>query len=123
MKKKCSLISLFLVIFIVITQFGSNSKKTALNITEIPTDFVYDGCSMFPDGNYGDCCKTHDDAYFFGGTWEQRLVADNELYSCVKNKGWFHRALAPAMWIGVRAGWAPIFPTSYRWWFGRDLYN
>lgn len=121
--KKLYFILPIIIVFFFVTQFWSNSESTALSISEIPTDFVYDGCSMFPDGNYGDCCKTHDDAYFFWGTWQERLVADNELYSCVKDKGWFHHALAPAMWVWVRAGWAPVFPTSYRWGFGRDRYN
>lgn len=119
--KKYFLIT-WIIAFFVITQFGANNQKTALDIKEIPNDFVYDGCSMFPDGNYWDCCKTHDDSYFFGGTWQQRLQADNELYSCVQAKWWFHYLLAPTMWLGVRIWWAPIFPSSFRWWFGRNIY-
>jgi len=93
------------IIFIIffITQFGSNTEKTDLNFTQIPSDFEYDGCSMFPDGDYRDCCTKHDDTYFFGGNWQWRLKADNELFSCVLQKdGWYHAPLAPAMWVWVR---------------------
>lgn len=112
----------WIIVLLLITQFGENNNSTALNFTEIPTDFGYDGCSRFPDGDYGECCIEHDQYYFFGGHWQERIKADNKLFQCVRNK-WklYHKILAPAMWIGVRIGWAPIWPTSYRWWFGRDL--
>jgi hypothetical protein len=61
-------------------------KSSELNFREIPYDFEYDGCSMFLDGSYADCCKKHDDIYFFGGTWQARLEADRELMSCVMKK-------------------------------------
>ncbi len=122
MQQKYYILSTIALLFLLITQFGSNRESSELSITEIPNNFVYDGCSMFPDGNYGDCCKVHDDKYFFGGNWKSRLTADNQLYTCVANKWWWHHALAPAMWAWVRLWWAPIFPTPYRWGFGRDRY-
>lgn len=113
-----------ILLILVITQFWANTQKTALSFTEIPDNFEYDGCSQFPDWDYGDCCKTHDDAYFFWGSWQERLAADNKLFSCVKAKWhWYSSPLAWLMWSGVRIGWAPIFPTSYRWGFGRDRYE
>ncbi|NVP18065.1 hypothetical protein HUU51_05105 [Candidatus Gracilibacteria bacterium] len=116
------IIYLSLTLFLIITQFSSNSEKTKLTYTSIPETFVFDGCSMFPDGNYLDCCTNHDKTYYFGGTYIDRFRSDNELFSCVYSKGnILNKFLAPTMWVGVRLGGAPIFPTSYRWGFGRDL--
>lgn len=83
--------------------------------------FRSDGCSMFPDGCYRDCCEAHDLDYFFGGTRDERRESDKRLYQCVrKKKGWGHRLLAPLMWIGVRIGGIPFLPTPFRWGFGKD---
>ena len=122
MNKKYSLIIFFILLF-WITQFGNNTEKTALNFSEIPSDFVYDGCSMVPDWDLLDCCTVHDQGYFFGWTWKERLKVDNKFYSCVLDKWhWYSPVLAPIMWSWVRIWGAPIFPISYRWGFGRDRY-
>ncbi len=111
------------LILVLVTQFSSNTKATELTMTEIPSDFEYDGCSSFPDGDYRDCCIEHDKKYFFGGSWQQRLQADNEFLQCVRAQWqWYHQVLAPTMWVGVRMWGAPTWPTSYRWGFGRDIY-
>ena len=85
--------------------------------------FTSDGCSLFPDGTvedrtmWCDCCLTHDVAYWQGGTEEERLAADEGLRNCVlKTTG--NEALATAMFLGVRAGGSPAFPTWYRWGYG-----
>lgn len=115
--------SIWMVVLLVVTQLWSNTESTKLSLTQIPANFVYDGCSRFPDGDYGECCLQHDQPYFFGGSWQERLAADNELFSCIKNQWkWYHQVLAPTMWVWVRIGGAPIWPTSYRWGFGRDMY-
>lgn len=65
-----------------------------------------DYCSLWPDGNYGSCCKTHDEDYEKGGTWKHRMAADAKLRDCVKEKQGFW--MAWTMWTGVRlAGWTP----------------
>lgn len=87
------------------------------------TDFASDGCSLFPDGNARDpqlwceCCYQHDLAYWRGGTQEDRLHADEQLRACVKAKTG-DAALAQTMFVGVRSGGAPVFPTGYRWGYG-----
>ena len=88
-------------------------------ITErsIPADFVSDGCSFFPDGNYRACCVEHDKTYYFGGTKQERKDADRLLRDCVRAKG--HRFLAPAMYLGVRIGGVAFLPTPFRWGFGK----
>lgn len=78
--------------------------------------FVSDSCSLFPDGDYGSCCVTHDKAYYFGGTDAERKVADRELRECVRAKG--HKYLSRIMWLGVRVGGVSFLPTPFRWGFG-----
>ncbi len=87
----------------------------------LPADFKSDGCSMFPDCDYGICCVEHDKAYYVGGSWKQRWRSDKKLYKCVAaKKGFQHKLIAPVMWLGVRAFAVPWLPTSFRWGFGKD---
>lgn len=85
--------------------------------------FSSDGCSLFPDGTPGDrsnwcgCCFAHDMAYWRGGTEEERLAADEALRDCVLQRTG-DKTLAETMYIGVRAGGHPVFPTWYRWAYG-----
>ena len=85
---------------------------------ELPLGFKTDGCSMFPDGNYRDCCVAHDVDYYKGG--KGRRASDKRLYRCVKSKkGWQNKFIAPLMYIGVRVGGVSFLPTPFRWGFGR----
>ncbi len=85
--------------------------------------FTSDGCSLFPDGTvqegqkWCDCCLQHDMAYWRGGTEEERLKADEALRDCVVEKT-RDTALADTMYLAVRAGGHPAFPTWYRWAYG-----
>lgn len=103
---------LILLVALSITNFGQAGDPSVL-----PADYVSDGCSMFPDGDYGDCCVEHDKTYFLGGTIKERRAADLRLYECVKAKG--HPFTAKMMWIGVRVGGVGFLPTSFRWGFGK----
>ena len=84
--------------------------------------FADDGCSMFFDGTpaqrdlWRHCCYTHDTAYWRGGTREERKAADRQLRSCVDQAQ--DAALAELMYLGVRTGGGPCWPTSYRWGYG-----
>ena len=77
---------------------------------------------MFPDGTLEQkelwlfCCTAHDYAYWQGGTYEERLVADKELRQCVAKVG--EPQIANLMLAGVRVGGSPYFPTSFRWGYG-----
>ena len=85
----------------------------------MPSDFKSDGCSVFPDGNYIDCCVEHDKDYYFGGSSDERKASDKRLYKCVKTtRGWQNKFVAPIMWLGVRTLGVPSLPTSFRWGFG-----
>ncbi len=85
--------------------------------------FTSDGCSLFPDGTVGDrtkwceCCLQHDIAYWRGGTEQERKSADEVLRACVLERTG-DMALAETMYLGVRAGGHPVFPTWYRWGYG-----
>ncbi len=107
------LLSLALILSVALPTVGQLGDSRVL-----PADYVSDRCSMFPDGNYGDCCVAHDEKYFFGGTKKERRAADHELYQCVKSKG--HGFISKMMWIGVRVGGVGFLPTPFRWGFGKD---
>ena len=79
--------------------------------------FVSDGCSCFPDGNYRNCCVTHDMAYYKGGTALDRKKADLKLLNCVECKRKVIRSYI--MYVGVRLFGVPWLPTPFRWGFGR----
>lgn len=85
--------------------------------------FSSDGCSLFPDGTIKQrnqwcvCCQEHDIAYWQGGTAEQRQQADETLRACVVERTGDEK-LAEAMYLGVRGGGHPVFPTWYRWGYG-----
>lgn len=85
--------------------------------------FSSDGCSSFPDGipylnenKWLKCCVIHDVAYWQGGTAEQKLEADRGLRSCVAATG--ERAIAEAMYLGVRVGGYERLPFTWRWGYG-----
>ena len=118
------IITLVVLLLFWITQFSSNSKYTALEYTDIPNDYQHDGCTLFPDGNYLTCCIQHDETYFFGWSWQERLKADNDFAQCIIDQWkWYNYLLASPMWVWVRIWWTPIAPTYFRWWFGRDGYE
>ena len=74
-----------------------------------------DGCTGWPDSfrgiDYFDCCVEHDNAYFLGGSWLDRVKADWRLSKCVGKKG--AKFMAPIMFIGVRFCGFLFF--KYKW--------
>jgi len=94
----------------------------ATNCNEDLSPFSSDGCSGFPDGTLAqktlwlNCCTAHDLSYWQGGSYQQRLEADQELKNCVAQTG--QAEIAKLMLAGVRVGGTPLFPTSFRWGYG-----
>lgn len=86
------------------------------------TRFTSDGCSAFPDGTYQQkqlwlsCCEAHDYSYWKGGTYKERVVADNALKHCVAQLG--EPEVANIMLAGVKVGGSPHLPTKFRWGYG-----
>ena len=81
-----------------------------------PSEFSTDGCSLWPDSVWVECCVIHDTVYWIGGTSEERIQADRELKQCVSSTG--HPVIGSIMYYGVRAGGIYWMPTPYRWGFG-----
>jgi hypothetical protein len=81
-----------------------------------PFAFTTDGCSLWPDGTWRECCLEHDIAYWCGGSSDARRAADRQLRECVRSKA------APAnsqfMYYGVRFGGHPLWPFPWRWGYG-----
>lgn len=87
-------------------------------------DFKSDGCTLWPDWDYKECCIEHDRSYFKGGFRRQKYKADLELAKCVGRGGKtllgkvVHKVVGPLMWVGVTIGGAPLWPWRFRWGFG-----
>lgn len=84
--------------------------------------YTTDGCSTFPEGTrqhrdlWHQCCTVHDQKYWVGGSYDERLQADLELRSCVQSVG--EPAIAELMLAGVRVGGSPWWPSTFRWGYG-----
>jgi hypothetical protein len=111
----------FICLLMCLLSLGAAAQnKPVAVVNTIPATFKSDGCSMFPDGKYRDCCIEHDNTYYAGGSWTKRWQADKKLFKCVASKkGFEHKIIAPLMWLGVRAGGVSWLPTRFRWGFGR----
>tara|TARA_R110001592_G_scaffold362770_1_gene678156 strand:+ start:4911 stop:5402 length:492 start_codon:yes stop_codon:yes gene_type:complete len=89
--------------------------------------FLSDGCSSFPNGTleqkelWLSCCEAHDYAYWMGGSYQQRLDADNALQQCVAATG--EPKIAQLMLAGVRVGGTPFLPTRFRWGYGWPFFR
>ena len=60
-------------------------------------------CTCWPDGPWSGCCWKHDEQSLLAQEYESaamRLKADQELYDCVKSKG--YPINAKLMYFGVR---------------------
>ncbi len=109
-----------IILFVAVAAFSAagQDKRTR---TEAPADFKGDGCTLFPDFNYGDCCFEHDKDYFRGGSAKERRKSDLRLYRCVRSKkGFGNKLVAPLMLAGVRVFGVSFLPTPFRWGFGQE---
>ena len=115
---------LFTLLFILLTALTLSAcalVRSPHKVTLAP--FTSDGCSLFPDGTltdrnkWCDCCQEHDLTYWQGGSADERQQADLTLRDCVQERTG-NPALAETMYLGVRAGGHPAFPTWYRWGYG-----
>ena len=95
---------------------------TAVANAENIKSFTTDGCSVFPDGTFEQselwlpCCLAHDYAYWQGGTYDDRRIADQALHQCVAETG--SVGIANIMLVGVRLGGSPLLLTPFRWGYG-----
>lgn len=83
-----------------------------------PHHFTTDGCSDWPDGSWASCRVDHDIAYWCGGSCADRAQADDGLRRCVADSS--SAAMGAIMYLGVRLGGLPWYPTASRWAYGWD---
>jgi hypothetical protein len=110
----------YLVLSLLLVSVLATTVITQPNQSRVmPSNFKSDGCSLFPDGNYRNCCEEHDKDYYFGGTSAERKSSDKRLYKCVRaTRGWQNKFVAPIIWLGVRSLGVSFLPTPFRWGFG-----
>lgn len=124
--KKLTKITELSIIFISILLFSFNSSAQnnspdKVGSEVITSEFVTDGCTGFPDGNYYDCCVQHDREYYAGGSGKERWRSDKKLFLCVAAKPQFYNKLiAPIIWLGVRVGGVSWLKASFSWGFGKN---
>lgn len=87
------------------------ARCAARGLNPPETPFRHDGCSLFPDGSWQECCIEHDEGYWCGGSYLDRVEADLALARC---------AGLPIMYAGVRLGGTALLPTPFRWGYGRS---
>jgi hypothetical protein len=104
----------FLILFCLLLPVTSQAESLK--------PFTTDGCSSFPDGTFEQntlwlaCCTEHDVAYWKGGSYNDRVIADKTLQECVAQVG--EPEIAMLMLAGVRVGGTPFLPTKFRWGYG-----
>lgn len=80
--------------------------------------FTTDGCTLWPDGAWLECCITHDMAYWCGGPSALRGLADRRLRECVAASG--NAGTARRMYVAVRITGGSLWPFPWRWGYGWD---
>lgn len=91
-------IFLAIIILLVILEFVALIIRSRMHWTE--GIFKSDGCTCVPEGNWTECCESHDEAYRSGGWMIKRFIADCKLCRCIgKNGNWF---AAIIYFVGVR---------------------
>jgi hypothetical protein len=85
--------------------------------------FKTDGCSLFPNGYWRDCCTLHDFAYWKGGTFKEKIESDAALNVCIVSKGAerdpiFRYPIAFLVFVGTFIGGPADFETPFRWGYG-----
>ena len=86
-----------------------------------------DGCTASPNsgwwGSHLECCLRHDEAYYYGGTKEQRRDADLVFRHCLVGMG-VPVPIAWMYWGAVRAMGPPRFRfPKASWAFGGELFQ
>lgn len=80
--------------------YGTNHEKQTP-----PNSFKQDGCTLFPDKLFGsdfsNACFAHDAAYWYGGTEEEKNIADMKLKEEVAHTGTMGLVLQEPFYLGV----------------------
>ncbi len=107
--------AVFLFVLLLFAGLTANAQSDIDR--RLPDGRPSDNCTLFPDGDWADCCIAHDIEYFHGGTGSMRKAADRRLRQCVAGKG--HKVIARIMYIGVRVGGVGFLKLPFSWGFGK----
>lgn len=86
--------------------------------------FTSDGCSVSPDGfpgaepnqQWAQCCIEHDTAYWIGGSAAEKAAADDQLQSCIAQKG--YPEIGKVYKLFVKQFGGPDSSQTFRWGYG-----
>lgn len=109
--------AIFLLLALLPVLSPSQTANVESPLKEAPPEFVGDGCTFFPDGDYADCCLAHDRDYYRGGTKAERKASDKRLQQCIRGKG--HKYISKLMYFGVRLGGGGWLRAPFSWGFGQ----
>jgi hypothetical protein len=79
--------------------------------------FATDGCTMFVNGSWKECCIAHDHDYWQGGSAETRQESDERFKECIYTKTQ-NRPLSLGAYMIIRIGGVPYLATPWRWGYG-----
>jgi hypothetical protein len=95
------------------------------NLKAFSTDGCSGGLSWIANKVFGKelpwrgACVEHDVEYWIGGTKRDRKLADIELLTNVADNG--YPIIGFLMYIAVRIGGSPYYPTKFRWGYGSNF--
>lgn len=81
------------------------------------TVFRSDGCTLFFDGTWAECCMTHDREYWQGGSANLRYQSDKSFARCVYEKT-NNQYMSLGSYGIVRLFGMPYVATPWRWGYG-----
>ena len=83
--------------------------------------FTTDGCSMYPDGGWLECCIAHDIDYWCANQRTSRVAADRSLKACVADHS--NALNGQLTYLGTRLFGHSALPFSWRWGYGYPWLN
>jgi hypothetical protein len=78
-----STLSVALILLYILLYVYSICMTYIVGSISVVYPYIPDGCSIYPDGDYVDCCDIHDRVYYVGGTLGAKSSADRALWQCV----------------------------------------
>ncbi|MEA3323225.1 MAG: hypothetical protein U9Q12_03300 [Patescibacteria group bacterium] len=82
--------------------------------------FQTDGCTLFVDSSWKQCCMVHDKQYWQGGSVEERHISNTLFRDCIYDTS-DKKMLSIVMYGAVRAGGTPYFAVPWRWGYGWEF--
>ncbi|XLQ20709.1 MAG: FAD-binding oxidoreductase [Candidatus Moraniibacteriota bacterium] len=105
----------FLLFFWYLVASSFYDKSTA-----IQKEFITDGCTLFIEFTWKECCMKHDEQYWLGGNTQKRKNVDTEFKKCVYEKS-NQKVVSQVMYGVVRVMGTPFVVTPWRWGYGWEF--